>query len=49
MVNADDVADAAIWLLVAARAVTGQAIVVDAGEHLLTGPNVMGAPSSGDA
>lgn len=49
MVNADDVAEAAIWLLAAARAVTGQAIIVDAGEHLLTGPNVMSTPSSGDA
>lgn len=48
MVNADDVADAAIWLLAAARAVTGQAIIVYAGEHLLTGPNVMSAPSSSD-
>ncbi len=47
MVSADDVADAAIWLLVAARAVTGQAIIVDAGEHLLTGPNVMGASDDG--
>ena len=49
MVTAEDVADAAIWLLTAARAVTGQAIVVDAGEHLLTGPNVMSASGSDDA
>lgn len=34
MVEPDDVAEAALWLLNGARAVTGQLIVIDSGNHL---------------
>ena len=40
MVVADDVAEAAIWFLTAAGAITGQTLVVDAGEHLAGGLEV---------
>ncbi len=40
MVAAEDVAEAAVWFLTGARAVTGQTLVVDSGEHLAGGLEV---------
>lgn len=36
MVRPDDVADAVVWFIEGARAVTGQTLVIDAGNHLAT-------------
>ena len=42
--TAEDVAEAVIWLLDAARTVTGELVLLDSGMHLGATPNIVSAP-----